>query len=146
MAAIGNTEFLDKWDDLEVSLHEDKVGTRRFFFEFVMRTLAVIWNDLTLEEVDRIHRSISNFFSLSDKEAKDLIADLRVNLPNHRLLGNQLFVKSEIVNLLVEISTQYVCDSAHTYGEEISIIPESLNLPKDIPLDILKGMNNSHSQ
>ena len=135
--------FLEKWDDYEVSLHQDEIGTQRLFFEFVLRVIAVIWTDLSKSDIRKTNSSVSKFLSISEKEAQAIIVDLRKNLPHHSVPDSKDFVREEVINLLLEICFNYVSESAHTYGEEISVIPQSLNFSEEISLYILEQIKST---
>jgi len=138
--------FLEKWDDYEVSLHDDELRTQKFFFDFVLRIIVVIWTDFTMSDTRRVYTSISKFLSISEQETQAVIMDLQKILPKHNFLESKNLIKEEIIDLFVEICFNYVSESAHTYGEEISMIPQSLNFSEELSLHILAHTKSTNQR
>lgn len=116
---------------------------RGFFFEFVLRVIVVIWTDLSESDVKKTYSSVSKFLSISENEAQAIIMELRKNLPLHSVPDTKNFVREQVINLLLEICFNYVSESAHTYGEEMSEIPQSLNFSEEISLYILEHVKST---
>ena len=98
-----------------------------------------LWDNLKLKDQHRIKLIAMNFYNLPMSAIKARIDLLLAELPKFTLNQKKLSEIGDYIELLHDTDVKYHVDD-YTFGEAVSLMPEGLNFPEALALDILKTM------
>ena len=133
--------FLDFWNSIPITWHDDHDSQKKFMFDFLLRLITSCWEDFNFEQQQAIKSKSRSYLNCSDDEVVDMVKSFKDALSSFSLNEELSDIESkDIVQLLEElIECDDVC-TEYTFDEGVSLTPFYISYPPSYAFQILKHM------